>query len=156
MDYEEIIILIRSTGIRRLRVQKVQTALSVSKRITRYYLYTNNYHLVPRKCIQLQTCRTFSRTRCFPDLLSDFARVTAVLHGGQLHVDVLRGTALAHGPGGGVCQRRVCDALVLRHRLGSASRSDSLLRLVEELQPRHRTVSCTALRWCSLCGPPTV
>lgn len=37
MDYEEIIILIRSTGIRHLRVQKVQTALSVSKRITRYY-----------------------------------------------------------------------------------------------------------------------
>lgn len=69
------------------------------------------------------------------------ARVTAVLHGSQLHVDVLRGAAFAHGLGGGVRQRRVRDAMVLRDRLGSAGRADRLVRLVEELFPGHRTVS---------------
>lgn len=86
----------------------------------------------------------------FPDILSASARVLAILHGGQLHVDVLRGTSLAHGAGGGVRQRRVRDALVLRHRLGYASRANGRVRLVEELFPRHRAVSRPGLKCYTL------
>jgi len=68
----------------------------------------------------------------FPDLLPVFTRGSAILHGGQLHVDVLRRTALAHGLGGGVRQRRVCDALVLRHRLGCTCRAYCPVCFVEE------------------------
>jgi len=75
------------------------------------------------------------------DVLSAAARVPAVLHGGQLHVDVLRGAAPAHGAGGGVRQRRVRDALVLRRRLGAARRADGRVRFVEELFGRHGAVS---------------
>lgn len=79
---------------------------------------------------------------CFlSDLLPDFARTTAVFYGGQLHVDVLRGVALTHGFGSCVCQRRVRDALVLRHRMGSSGSVDGRLRYVEELFRRHLTVS---------------
>lgn len=82
---------------------------------------------------------------CFPVLSADIlqvpARAAAVLHGRQLHVDVLRGIAPAHGPGGGVRQRRVRDALVLRHRLGLAGRADGRVRLVEELFRGHGAVS---------------
>lgn len=74
------------------------------------------------------------------------ARVAAVLHGGQLHVDVLRGVAPAHGPGGGVRQRRVRDALVLRHRLGLAGRADGRVRFVEELLGGHGAVSVPPAR----------
>lgn len=75
------------------------------------------------------------------DILQVPARAAAVLHGRQLHVDVLRGIALAHGPGGGVRQRRVRDALVLRHRLGLAGRTHGRVRFVEELFRGHGAVS---------------
>lgn len=77
----------------------------------------------------------------FADLLSNFARAAAVLYGGQLHVDVLRRAAPAHGAGRGVRQRRVRDALVLCHWLGPAGRLDGRLRLVAQLFRRHYTVS---------------
>lgn len=79
----------------------------------------------------------------FPAVLPSPPRAASVLHVGQLHVDVLRGPAPAHGPGGGVRQRRVRDALVLRHRLGPAGRSDSRVRFVEESLRRHQAVSIT-------------
>lgn len=69
------------------------------------------------------------------------ARVVAVLHGRQLHVDVLRGTAPTHGTGGGVRQRRVRDALVLRNRLGLAGCAHGRVRFVEKLFRRHGAVS---------------
>jgi len=75
------------------------------------------------------------------DVLPVFARGSAVFHGGQLHVDVLRGTALAHGSSGGVRQRRERDALVLRHRLGRTCRTHHPVCLVEEQFRGHRTVS---------------
>jgi len=56
-------------------------------------------------------------------------------------VDVLRGTALAHGSGGGVRQRRERDALVLRHRLGRTRRAHRPVRVVEEQFRGHRAVS---------------
>lgn len=81
-------------------------------------------------------------SRCFPtELLSDPARVAAVLHGHQLHVDVLRGTALAHGPGRGVRQRRVRHAVVPRDWLGPARRAYGRVRLVEKLFRGHCAVS---------------
>lgn len=76
-----------------------------------------------------------------PDILPVLARDAAILHGCQLHVDVLRGVALAHGPCGGVRQRRVRDAMVLRNRLGSANHTYVLVRVMEELFQRHYFVS---------------
>jgi len=75
------------------------------------------------------------------DVLPVVARGSAVVHGCQLHVDVLRGTALAHGSGGGVRQRRECNALVLRHRLGRTCRAHRPVRLVEEQFRGHLAVS---------------
>lgn len=75
------------------------------------------------------------------DVLPVLARGAAVLHGCQLHVDVLRRTALAHGSGGSFRQRRERDALVLRHRVGCARRAYHRVRLVEELLRRHHAVS---------------
>lgn len=88
------------------------------------------------------------------DVLQVAARAAAVLHGRQLHVDVLRGIAPAHGPGGGVRQRRVRDALVPRHRLGLAGRAHGRVRLVEELLRGHGAVSVPpSARTCETTGP---
>lgn len=73
--------------------------------------------------------------------MSGPARATAVLHGGQLYVDVLRRSSSAHGPGRGVRQRRVCDALVLRHRVGTTGCTDGCLCFLEKLFRGHGSVS---------------
>lgn len=101
----------------------------------------------------------FSITACVPILISSVfsvrstgvlpvsTRATPVFHVGQLHVDVLRGSTPAHGSGRGIRQRRVRDALVLRHRLGGAGRAHHPVRLVEELFRRHRPVSPSGRRF---------
>lgn len=81
--------------------------------------------------------------------MPDAARTLAVLHVGQLHVDVLRRATPAHGPGRGVRQRCVRDALVLRHRLGPAGRADRRVRDVEKLFQRHYAVSDATIRTLS-------
>jgi len=68
----------------------------------------------------------------FSDILPVSACGSAIFHGGQLHVDVLRRTALAHGLGCGVRQRRVCDAVVLRYRLGRTRRTYHPVCFLEE------------------------
>jgi len=83
----------------------------------------------------------FDSFTIYIDVLPVIARGSAVFHGGQLHVDVLRRTALAHGSGRGVRQRRERDALVLRHRLGRTCRAHRPVRVLEEQFRGHRSVS---------------
>jgi len=60
-------------------------------------------------------------------LVPGFACVTAVPHGGQLHVDVLWGPASPPGTGHSFCEGPCCDALVSCHRLGPATHPHSNL-----------------------------
>lgn len=95
------------------------------------------FSIIPREPILISSVFPVRST----DVLPVPARATSVFHVGQLHVDVLRGSTPAHGPGRGIRQRCVRDALVLCHRLGSAGRAHNPVRLVEELFRRHRPVS---------------